>query len=72
MTWPRLADLCHEAILLMAWNTIQGRDKPVSHSAQTRAKYQEFKKSAFAAGVIDERTKHLLHIAAALALRCED
>jgi alkylhydroperoxidase/carboxymuconolactone decarboxylase family protein YurZ len=37
----------------------------------SRDKYNEFFKLAHAEGVLDVKTKHLLHIAVVLALRCE-
>lgn len=43
----------------------------MSLSEITREKHHEFFKSAHTGGVLDLKTKQLLHIAVVLALRCE-
>lgn len=43
----------------------------MSLADETRLKYNNFYKSAHAEGVIDLKTKELLHIAVVLALHCE-
>lgn len=40
-------------------------------SADTYQKFREFFDAAHAPGVLDEKTKELIHIAVALALHCE-
>jgi len=50
------------------------KEKPVgeeSHHLETAQKFRELYDSAHAPGALDAKTKELIHIAVALAQRCE-